>query len=195
MEVGNIEGLRANDSVRELLRGMGPQSLYDIPGYGEGTLAQLVMFATLRQYELAIRHAVGLANAMMRDSALLEAMASVMGQVIDGKTDYNSFVELGDYVCRRAGDLPTLREFLVDECEMDGAAFPVGALTEDITRRQTLIDQIQYNVQNRITQSEFRQVDMQIALNLANTYSATCSNMVKSVLLASNSTMANLRVR
>lgn len=195
MDVMNIEGVKANDAVRGLIRGMGPQPLYDIPGYGPGTLGQLVMYATLRQYDLAIQHAVNMANAMTRDADLLKAMAAVLNQILDGNTGYDSFVELGDYACVRCGDRPTLWEFLTGECEMNPEEFPTGSLTEDITRRQTLVDKIQYNVQSRITQSEFRQVDMQVALNLANTYAATSSNLVKSVLLPSNTTAANLKMR
>ena len=151
--------------------------LYDIPGYGKGTIAQLSMYCWLQRMDVDNEQAVMLANAVSAKSKLVKAMSSVLEQLNADDFDEFAPANVGDYGCPRAGGPCSVRDFLLRECGLTEEDIAQGF--DNYAKRQSVIDRLQYRIQKELTETEYRQADLQIALNRAETCSATCSNLIR----------------
>ena len=156
---------------------LGPKGLYDIPGYGEGTIAQLAMHCWLQRMDVDNEQAVMLANAVSAKAKLVKAMGAVMSQLNAENFDENAPADVGDYECPRAGGRCSIRDFLLRECGLTDEDIAQGF--DSYAKRQSVIDRLQYRIQKEMNETEYRQADLQIALNRAETCSATCSNLIR----------------
>ena len=173
--VDNLSGKVADQIFG--LYGNQTKALYDIPGYGEGTIAQLSMYCWLRRMDVDSEQAVTLANAVSAKSRLIKAMTSVLEQL--NAEDFNEFApaDVGDYECPRSGGPCSVREFLLRECGLTEEDIAQGF--DSYVKRQAVIDRLQYRIQREMSENEYRQADLQIALNRAETCSSTCSNLIR----------------
>ena len=151
--------------------------LYDIPGYGKGTLAQFSMRCWLRRMDANTAHAVMLANAISAKTRLVKAMGSVMVQLLSDGCLPDDLADVGDYDCPRSGGRSTVRNFLVKECGLTDEDLSKGLETYE--GRARAIDRLQYKIQEEMNENEYRQADLQVVLNRAETCSATCSNLLR----------------
>ena len=163
--------------IMSLGRNTDYSGLYDIPGYGPATVAQKAMYCWLQRMDVDNELAVMLANAIAAKTKLVKAMAAVMDQLNTDGLDANTPADVGDYDCPRAGGRCSVRDFLSRECGLTDEDLSKGL--DDYVGRQVAIDRLQYRIQKEMSELEYRQADLQIALNRAETCSATCSNMIR----------------
>ena len=163
--------------------------LYDIPGYGKGTISQKSMHCWLLRTDVNTEHAVMLANVVASKVKLLRAMANVLEQLNAEDFDEFSPANVGDYACPRAGGPCTVHDFLRLECGFKEEYFSKGFA--DYASRQTAIDRLQYSIQTELSENEYRQADLQIALNRAETSSSTCSNLIRQFAKPSENSARN----
>ena len=172
-----VDNSEAWKSQMAQIAALGPSGLYDIPGYGEGTIAQLSMYCWLRRMDVDTEQAVTRANAVSAKSRLVKAMTSVLEQLnADGFSEFAP-AAVGDYECPRAGGRCTVRDFLLLECGLTEEDLAQGF--DGYVKRQAVIDRLQYRIQRELRENEYRQADLQIALNRAETCSSTCSNLIR----------------
>lgn len=187
IEIVNDRGLRAwGDAATALRRGLGledaagaAQGLYDIPGYGPGTLSQYVLYTCLGQADANEGLATALMNIISRRAGLMKAQAAVLEQVLSGEATLESRANLGDFVCDRAGESPTVGEFLTLECGLTAADVKSGIGT--FSGRQAVANKLEVCMQSTINDSEFRQADLQMALNRVEKCVVTGSNVVREI--------------
>ena len=188
IEIVNDRGLRAwSDAATALRRGLGLEDetgalragLYDIPGYGPGTFAQYVLYTCLGQADANEGLATALMNIVSRRAGLMKAQAAVMEQILSGEATLESRADLGDYICDRAGESPTIGEFLTLECGFAAADLKSGIGT--FSGRQAVSNKLQVCMQSTVNESEFRQADLQMALNRVEKCVVTGSNLVRQV--------------
>ena len=172
-----VDNVKDRMSQAAQIAALGPSGLYDIPGYGKGTIAQLAMRCWLLRMDVDNEQAVMLANAISAKAKLVKAMASVMAQLNADGFDANAPADVGDYACPRAGGPCSVRDFLLRECGLAEDDLAKGL--DDYVGRQVAIDRLQYRIQKELNENEYRQADLQIALNRAETCSATCSNLIR----------------
>lgn len=187
IEIVNDKGLRAwSDAATALRRGLGLEDetgairgLYDIPGYGPGTFAQYVLYTCLGQADANEGLATALMNIVSRRAGLMKAQAAVMEQVLSGEATLESRAAVGDFVCDRAGESPTIGEFLTLECGLTAADVKSGIGT--FAGRQAVSNKLAVCMQSTINESEFRQADLQMALNRVEKCVVTGSNIVREI--------------
>ena len=169
--------LRRSIAQEQQIMSHGPQKLHEIPGYGQGTIAQLSMYCWLQRMDIDNAYAVMLANSVSAKSRLVKAMAAVMAQL--NSENFNEFgpADVGDYACPRAGGPCTVHDFLRLECGLKDTDFSKGL--DNYVGRQAVIDLLQTKVRKELNEVEYRQADPQVALNRAETCSATCSNLIR----------------
>lgn len=186
IDIVNDRGLRARgDAATALRRGLGLEDetgalqagLYDIPGYGRGTFAQYVLYTCLGQADANEGLATALMNIVSRRAELMKAQAAVMEQILSGEAALSSRADIGGYICDRAGESPTIGEFLTLECGLTAADVKSGI--ETFSGRQTVSNRLQVCMQNTINESEFRQADLQMAINRVEKCVVTGSNTVR----------------
>ena len=163
--------------------------LYEIPGYGKGTIAQMSMNCWLKRMDVDTEQAVMLANVVASKAKLLKAMANVLEQL--NAEDFDEFApaNVGDYACPRAGGPCSVHDFLRRECGLTEEDLSKGLA--DYVGRQTAIDRLQYSIQTELSENEYRQADLQIALNRAETCSSTCSNLIRQFAKPSENSARN----
>ena len=167
----------------------GYDGLYDIPGYGKGTIAQLSMYCWLQRMDVDNEQAVMLANAVSAKSKLVKAMGAVLERLNAEDFDADAPADVGDYACPRAGGPCSVRDFLLRECGLTAEDMAQGF--DSYAKRQSVIDRLQYRIQKELTETEYRQADLQIALNRAETCSATCSNLIRQFAKPSENSARN----
>ena len=187
----DIEALKeknAWDKAWTGVKGLAPEPLYEIPGFGQGTVTQLAMYVNLRQWEICNDHVVALANSISRTSDLLQAMGRVLKQISGGGVSEYTPADVGDYVGIHTSVNPTLMEFLVGECGMEESQV-LGAFSSE-NARNDLLDELQLRIRRQMSDNGYRQADLEVALGRADTYFGAASNFIKQVCKSQqNSTM------
>ena len=187
IEVINAVGSEARSAAYDDLRrqlglddaaGRPVGQIYDVPGAGQVNIAQYAMFVCLRQADANERLAASLGNMINSRAALISAEAKVMNQITAAPESLYELAEIGDYACLRASERPTLRDFLVLECEIDADVVDNGIDT--FNKRQALAAKLEERMQGALNDSEFRQADLQAAVNRIEKCMVSGSNLVRS---------------
>lgn len=171
-------------AAAELRRGLGLDDasgcavaqLYDVPGVGPVNLARYAMYVCLRLADVNERHSLSLSNIIARRAELVQAESKVMEWVLSGDAALDAHVDLDGYVCQRAGESPTLREFLTLECEIP--ADEIRGI-DTYEKRQALANRMEQSMQSALNDSEFRQADLQLAVNRIEKCLITGSNLAR----------------
>lgn len=150
--------------------------LYDVPGFGKATPEQFAMFVCFRQADANEQLAASLMNLVAQRAALIEAEASVLQQVLAGEGTMDQLARIGDYVCHRTGETPSLADFLVYECEIDRDIVNGGI--ENFDRRQAIAAKLQERIQSAMSDNELRQTDLQMTVNRVSVCMTTGSNII-----------------
>lgn len=179
LDVGTLEKMTAGDAAWTGVAALAPQPLYEIPGYGSGTVAQYALYVNLRQWGVCNDNVVTLANSVSRTAGLLNAMGRVLAQISRGDVSEYSPADVGDYVGIHTPVSPTLMEFLVDECGMEKSQV-LGAFGTENSRND-LIDLFQVRIRRQLNDNEYRQADLVVALGRADSYFGAASNLVKQI--------------
>ena len=161
------------------IKDLAPEPLYEIPGYGLGTLTQFTMYVNLRQWEISNDCALTLANSLSLASSLLRAMGCVLTQISRGNVTENTPADVGDFVGTRTPVHPTIIEFLVDECGMERSDV-TGAFGSE-TSRNELLDKFQLRIRRQMGNNDYRQADLVVALGRADSYFGAASNLIKQI--------------
>ena len=179
LDVGTLEKMTAGDAAWTGVAALAPQRLYEIPGYGSGTVAQYALYVNLRQWGVCNDNVVTLANSVSRTTGLLNAMGRVLAQISRGDVSEYSPADVGDYVGIHTPVSPTLMEFLVDECGLEKSQV-LGAFGTENSRND-LIDLFQVRIRRQLNDNEYRQADLVVALGRADSYFGAASNLVKQI--------------
>ena len=179
LSVEELKGKTELDTAWTKIQGLAPKPLYEIPGYGLGTISQYSMYVNLRQWGICNDNALALANSLGRTSDLLRAMGRVLKQISLGGVSEYSPADVGDYVGVRLPIHPTIMAFLVDECGMAESQV-LGAFASEAGRNE-LLDQFQLRIRRQVSDNEYRQADLVVALGRAESYFEAAINLTKQV--------------
>lgn len=119
--------------------------LYDVPGFGKATAGQVAMYVCFREAVANEQLAASMLNLVARRSALIKAQSSVLQQVQDAPPSSEYPADIGDYTCLRTGENPSLRDFLIYECEIEASVVDSGFV--DFEGQQALALKIQEKIQ------------------------------------------------
>ena len=150
--------------------------LYDVPGFGKATPGQFAMFVCFRQADANEQLAVSLMNLVAQRAALIKAESSALQQLLTGVGTIDQPADIGDYVCFRTGQNPTLGDFLIYECEIDKSLVNGGI--EDFENRQKIAAKMLECLQSAMSDNELRQTDLQMTVNRVAVCMTTGSNIV-----------------
>ena len=150
--------------------------LYDVPGFGKATPGQFAMFVCFRQADANEQLAVSLMNLVAQRSAQIKAEAAVLQQLLTGAGTLDQRADIGDYVCLRTNESPSLGDFLIYECEIDKSLVDGGI--EDFENRQKIAAKMQECLQSAMSDNELRQTDLQMTVNRVAVCMTTGSNIV-----------------
>ena len=150
--------------------------LYDVPGFGKATAGQVAMYVCFREAVANEQLAASMLNLVARRSALIKAQSSVLQQVQDAPPSSEYPADIGDYPCQRTGENPSLRDFLIYECEIEASVVDSGFV--DFEGQQALALKIQEKIQSAMSENELRQIDLQMAVNRAAVCVTTGANLV-----------------
>ena len=161
------------------VKDLAPEPLYEIPGYGLGTLTQFTMYVNLRQWEISNDQALALANSLATSANLLRAMGHVLKQLSAGDVIEFTPADVGDFVGIHSPVHPTIYEFLVDECGLESAEV-LGAFGSE-SSLNGLIDKFQLRIRRQMSENDYRQADLVVALGRADSYFGASSNLIKQI--------------
>ena len=161
------------------IKDLAPDPLYEIPGYGQGTITQYAMYANLRQWEVSNDQALALANSIGRTSDLLRAMGRVLKQISGGNASEYSPADVGDFIGVHSPVSPTIMEFLVDECGLKES--DVLGMFGSENSRDELLEKIQQRIRLQMNENDNRQADLVVALGRADSYFGAASNLIKQI--------------
>ena len=179
LSIGELKEKTEWDTAWTGVQGLAPKPLYEIPGYGLGTITQYSMYVNLRQWGICNDNALALANSLGRTSDLLRAMGNVLKQISLGGVNEHTPADVGDFVGIHTPVNPSISEFLIDECGLDRSQVFGSFGTE--AGRNELLDQFQLRIRRQVSDNEYRQADLVVALGRAESYFEAAINLTKQV--------------
>lgn len=163
---------------------------YQYNGLEGLSFGQLIMAVCCRRAAAIESQSVLKMNELTATTAWLEALSSVAQQIFTATgLDEPADIAASGYVCRKAARVPTLRDFLANECGVDAAYLDIGSADA----RTALFGQLKAPMDSASLQSQQQTIDLQSLVSRRDVTYNTSAATVKAIMQSALAMAAAIR--